>query len=238
MIAADQAVSLDINRLRLVAGEVDVTLTIPLSLSSSGFSAGLCPTDLATATVLEAIWGLRPSVDRQIVAKSSTGSTVVRTPVEFAARGMMLVPNVSTDFGGLRVDESLSLGLRMLGSQWSLVDSAMSAVFEALPVLAKLRRESEEALSGGERRQVAVGRAIAFFEARRLLRDGQGGVLVLDDPFEGLHDNTALMVYQALERLYAQGVGIFVFAPAVPAFWLHSRVDLTKQFASRPWVPT
>ncbi|MBQ0985238.1 ABC transporter ATP-binding protein [Streptomyces sp. F63] len=78
------------------------------------------------------------------------GSVVVRAPIAQVPEGRQM-------FAGLSVDDNLRLGA------WRLRDRHKrdtSWVYELLPELVRVRRQSAGSLSGGQQQMVAVGRAL------------------------------------------------------------------------------
>ena len=108
-------------------------------------------------------------------------------PPERVQAGMAFVPQNRNVFPSMTVEENLEMGafLRREG-----IAEAMERVFALFPVLADKRRQAAGELSGGQRQQVAVGRALMTNPDVLLLDEPTAGVspIVMDDLFERILD--------------------------------------------------
>ncbi len=109
------------------------------------------------------------------------------SPPERVQAGMAFVPQNRNVFPSMTVEENLEMGafLRRDG-----VVDAMERVFALFPVLAEKRRQAAGELSGGQRQQVAVGRALMTNPDVLMLDEPTAGVspIVMDDLFERILD--------------------------------------------------
>jgi branched-chain amino acid transport system ATP-binding protein len=106
--------------------------------------------------------------------------------------GVALVPEGRSTVPELTVDENLRLG----GLWRSKADRASThaEVFDMFPVLGERRKMRADTLSGGERQQLAIGRA--------LMCDPQ--CLLLDEPSLGLAPLIVTQILELVKRLAAE----------------------------------
>jgi branched-chain amino acid transport system ATP-binding protein len=110
--------------------------------------------------------------------------------------GLNLVPQVENVFPTLTVAENLKVGALVLprGER----DDEITRVLDFLPLLAERRRQHAGSLSGGERKLVAIARALV---ARPRL-------LLLDEPSAGLSPVAIDLVFDKLLEIRARGIAI------------------------------
>jgi branched-chain amino acid transport system ATP-binding protein len=105
------------------------------------------------------------------------------TPQARVARGMAFVPQTANVFTGMSVEENLEMGafLRTEG-----ISETMEQVFELFPILKEKRAQLAGELSGGQRQQVAVGRALMTKPSVLMLDEPTAGVspIVMDELFD------------------------------------------------------
>jgi branched-chain amino acid transport system ATP-binding protein len=95
------------------------------------------------------------------------------SPQDRVKRGMGFVPQTSNIFTSMTVEENLEMGAFIRQDDFN---GTMQQVYELFPILYEKRFQSAGELSGGQRQQVAVGRALMT----------QPKVLMLDEPTAGV----------------------------------------------------
>jgi branched-chain amino acid transport system ATP-binding protein len=113
--------------------------------------------------------------------------------------GLVHVPQGDHVFPDLTVEENLLMGAFPRGS-WRRRKEGLERAFELFPTLSERRRQRARTLSGGERRQVALGRGL-MREARALL---------IDEPSLGLAPVVIEIVYAAIGEIAAGGTPILL----------------------------
>ncbi len=144
-------------------------------------SAIVGPNGAGKSTAMKAILGL---------VKLSRGSVVLDgkdisqlTPQDKVAEGMAFVPQIENVFPSLTVEENLEMGAFLRNNG---IDQSMEEVFDLFPVLGDFRRKKAGNLSGGQRQQLAVGRALMTKPKMLLLDEPSAGVspIVMDNLFD------------------------------------------------------
>ena len=153
-------------------GDMAVIRDIDIAVSPGSLVSVVGPNGAGKSTLLKAILGLAKVFDGTVTLD---GADVTRRPLEDLVRkGIGYVPQVDDVFETLRVHENLEMGGYLLDR--SERAARIEEVLEFFPVLARHRRRFVGTMSGGERKMVAVGRAL-------MLRPH---VVVFDEPTAGL----------------------------------------------------
>jgi len=105
------------------------------------------------------------------------------SPQARVARGMAFVPQTGNVFTGMSVEENLEMGAFLRDDD---ISGTMEQVFDLFPILKEKRAQSAGELSGGQRQQVAVGRALMTKPAVLMLDEPTAGVspIVMDELFD------------------------------------------------------
>ncbi len=130
------------------------------------------PNGAGKSTMLKAIAGLL-RVQSGSITLGERNITNVRTH-QVARWGLGYVPQNDDVFEPLTVTENLEMGGYLLSR--SQIKQRIEFVLSVLPLLERLLKRRAAKLSGGERKMVAVGRALM----------GKPHVLLLDEPTSGL----------------------------------------------------
>ncbi|MFF5787007.1 ATP-binding cassette domain-containing protein [Streptomyces sp. NPDC012693] len=127
------------------------------------------------------------------------GTDVTRLSAhERARRGLCLVPDLEAVYAGLTVAENLALTAP--GTPYG---AARGSVAPAYPELLPLLSRTAGTLSGGERRMLALSRALLAVRAR---------VVLVDEPSLGLAPPVAARTYRGLAALAVEGGAAVVLA--------------------------
>jgi branched-chain amino acid transport system ATP-binding protein len=152
------------------------------------------PNGAGKSTLLKAVYGLlRPR--NGSVRFDGEGVTALRADL-LTRRGMNLVPQVENVFPSLTIAENLHVGALILPKDERPAEIAR--VLEVFPLLAERRRQRAGSLSGGQRKLVALARALV---ARPRL-------LLLDEPSAGLSPVAVDLVFEKLVEIRSLGIAI------------------------------
>ncbi|CRY24339.1 urea ABC transporter ATP-binding subunit UrtE [Yersinia enterocolitica] len=142
-------------------------------------------------TLLKCLMGLVPVKNGTISWEGKDISH--QSPHQRVKGGIAYVPQGREIFPRLTVEENILLGLsRFSGSQSQVVPEH---IYQLFPVLQEMKHRRGGDLSGGQRQQLAIGRALAC----------QPRLLILDEPTEGIQPSVIKEIGLVIKTLAAQG---------------------------------
>jgi branched-chain amino acid transport system ATP-binding protein len=117
-------------------------------------------------------------------------------PEKISRRGITLVPQGRRVFGSLTVGETLRIAYRRRGDEPFTVEE----VCDRLPILGQRWNQQAGLMSGGQRQMLALGRALV----------GNGRLVLMDEPSEGLDQHHLAMVVDTVHDLRRRGTAVVV----------------------------
>ncbi|WP_136635497.1 ABC transporter ATP-binding protein [Pseudooceanicola onchidii] len=129
------------------------------------------PNGAGKSTAMKALFGM---LDVRSGAVKLDGEDITTlSPQDRVRKGMGFVPQVNNIFPSMSVEENLEMGAFIRDDD---ISGTMATVYDLFPILKEKRHQAAGELSGGQRQQVAVGRALMT----------QPKVLMLDEPTAGV----------------------------------------------------
>ncbi len=175
-------------------GETQVLFGVSLTVGIGEVVALLGPNGAGKTTTLRSILGLTPARAGSI---AFSGTDITRWPThEIARSGIGWVPDDRRIVPSLTAERNLQIARKATPFKaWSIADCC--EIFSLLPHL--LPRECEN-LSGGELQMVSISRALV----------GAPGLVLFDEPTQGLAPKVVQDVMRTILRLKDEGVAALV----------------------------
>lgn len=191
-MTAAEAPLLTVSGLCAGYGSATVVHDVELAVRDGETVVLIGPNGHGKTTVLRAVTGLVPPRAGEVVF---AGERIDGMSAEaITERGVIHVPQGDHLFGALTVEENLLMGA-FPRAAWRERAKALERIFALFPVLRERRAQRTRTLSGGERRQVALGRG--------LMRRPR--LLIIDEPSLGLAPVIVQAVYEAIGQIADEG---------------------------------
>ena len=153
------------------------------------------PNGAGKSTAMKAVFGM---LDISQGAVHLNGKDITQlSPQDRVAKGMSFVPQNQNVFTSMSVEENLEMGAFTRRDDFT---ETMEQVFELFPILKEKRRQAAGELSGGQRQQVAVGRALMT----------QPKVLMLDEPTAGVSPIVMDELFDRVIEVAKSGIAILM----------------------------
>ena len=186
-------------------GAADILHACTLEVDRGEIAVIVGPNGAGKSTAMKAVFGMLPL---RAGAVTLDGADITAlSPQERVRAGMGFVPQVRNVFVSMSVEENLEMGAFIRDDDFH---DTMEQVFTLFPILRQKRRQPAGELSGGQRQQVAVGRALMTKPSLLMLDEPTAGVspIVMDELFDKILEVAAtgiaiLMVEQNARQALA-----------------------------------
>jgi branched-chain amino acid transport system ATP-binding protein len=162
-------------------GGVDIIHGCDITVEKGEIAVVVGPNGAGKSTAMKAIFGMLNLREGKVTLD---GRDITRmAPQDRVHAGMGFVPQNRNVFVSLTVEENLEMGAYIREDD---ITETKEEVFGLFPVLAEKRTQPAGELSGGQRQQVAVGRALMTKPQLLMLDEPTAGVspIVMDDLFD------------------------------------------------------
>jgi ABC-type branched-subunit amino acid transport system ATPase component len=185
---------LEIDALEAGYDDALVLRGVSLSAGANEIVAVIGPNGAGKSTMLKAVYGLvtRRSGSVRFEGEDVTGMR----PDRLTRRGLNFVPQTENVFPTLTLAENVHVSALVLPK--AKRRAAIERIRGLFPILAERPRQRAGTLSGGQRKLVALARALVT----------QPRLLLLDEPSAGLSPQAMDAVFQKLVEINALGIGI------------------------------
>jgi branched-chain amino acid transport system ATP-binding protein len=153
------------------------------------------PNGAGKSTAMKAVFGMLDLRQGRVLLDGDDITQL--TPQARVRNGMGFVPQTSNIFTSMTVEENLEMGAFIREDDYR---TTMEQVYDLFPILREKRNQPAGELSGGQRQQVAVGRALMT----------QPKVLMLDEPTAGVSPIVMDELFDRIIEVARTGISILM----------------------------
>ena len=162
-------------------GGPDIITSCTVGVNKGEIVTILGPNGAGKSTAMKAMLGLLNLKSGKVVIDGKDISKL--TPQDRVKEGIAFVPQTRNVFTGLSVQENLEMGAFLREEHFEKI---IDEIYELFPILKEKKSQLVGELSGGQRQQVALGRALMIKPSVLMLDEPTAGVspIVMDELFD------------------------------------------------------
>ena len=176
-------------------GPVDILHACTIAVDKGEIAVIVGPNGAGKSTAMKAVFGMLNLRGGRVLLE---GEDITKlTPQARVAKGMAFVPQTSNIFTTMTVEENLEMGAFLRRDD---IYDTIGQIYDLFPILKQKRYQAAGELSGGQRQQVAVGRALMT----------QPKVLMLDEPTAGVSPIVMDELFDRIIEVARTGISILM----------------------------
>ena len=159
----------------------DIINSCSVNVNKGEIVSILGPNGAGKSTAMKAMLGLLNLKSGRVIIDGKDISKL--TPQDRVKQGISFVPQTRNVFTGLSVSENLEIGAFLRDEN---LNNVIEEIYELFPILKEKKSQLVGELSGGQRQQVALGRALMTKPSVLMLDEPTAGVspIVMDELFD------------------------------------------------------
>ena len=176
-------------------GGADILHDCTIGVEKGEIAVVVGPNGAGKSTAMKAIFGMLDLREGKVMIDGEDITAL--NPEARVLKGMGFVPQTANVFTSMSVEENLEMGAFIRTDDFA---DTMAQVFDLFPILKDKRKQPAGELSGGQRQQVAVGRALMT----------QPKVLMLDEPTAGVSPIVMDELFDRIIEVARTGIAILM----------------------------
>ena len=176
-------------------GGVDIINNINVNVNEGEIVVIVGPNGAGKSTVMKSMLGMLNLTNGSIEFSSKDISKML--PQDRVNLGIAFVPQTQNVFTGMTVEENLEMGAFLRDDD---IHDTIDQIYALFPILKEKRNQNTGELSGGQRQQVAFGRALMTLPK----------ILMLDEPTAGVSPIVMDELFSRIIEVGKTGVGILM----------------------------
>ena len=159
----------------------DIISSCSVNVNQGEIVSILGPNGAGKSTAMKAMLGLLNLKSGKVLIDGKDISHL--SPQDRVKQGIAFVPQTKNVFAGLSVEENLEMGAFLRDES---LQKIINEIYELFPILKEKKSQLVGELSGGQRQQVALGRALMIKPSVLMLDEPTAGVspIVMDELFD------------------------------------------------------
>ena len=159
----------------------DIINSCTVNVNKGEIVSILGPNGAGKSTAMKAMLGLLNLKSGSVVIDGKDISKL--SPQDRVKEGISFVPQTKNVFAGMTVEENLEMGAFLINDE---IKDTIEEIYNLFPILKEKRSQFVGELSGGQRQQVALGRALMIKPTVLMLDEPTAGVspIVMDELFD------------------------------------------------------